>query len=154
MPILFFKKDLPAESKGLAELPSVSIQGFAGQLPKTAASDCRRLLQAFPRNQPWSAARLAAELLSAGQDGMCWTAQLRATDRAVGMCSLRRRGVEGHINWLVVDPDFRRLGIATQLLRTAEDFAFGCGCRSAHVETLQDWHAAVRFYQRCGYVSS
>lgn len=57
---------------------------------------------------------------------------------------------------LYVDPEYRRMGVGTQLLDAAYDLACKKGTRGLHLETQNVNYAAVRFYLRsgmrfCGY---
>ena len=56
---------------------------------------------------------------------------------------------ELHINWLAVDPSYRRRGIARTLLReTLRD----TGARRATLEVRRSNHAAVALYSRLGFL--
>ena len=47
--------------------------------------------------------------------------------------------------------DFRRLGIATMMLRSLEERATNFGYSVVVLETTLDWFDAIAFYQRNGY---
>ena len=57
------------------------------------------------------------------------------------------------LNWLAVDADYRRQGIARRLLQTAEQFCVESGVHRIRATTLTTWSAAVRFYQSQGFCS-
>jgi ribosomal protein S18 acetylase RimI-like enzyme len=58
-------------------------------------------------------------------------------------------GTHAFILDTMVDPDFRRLGIGRDLVRTVTDEAFRAGCDWVHVDYEPEY---VTFYQRaCGF---
>ncbi len=54
-----------------------------------------------------------------------------------------------HVTVLWLEPELRRLGLGSRLLRAAEEYAVERGCRHAHLETFS--FQAPEFYRRLGY---
>lgn len=57
----------------------------------------------------------------------------------------------GHLLWLGVDPDFARLGIASQLFDRFREIMETTGIRMLMVDTQADNTPAVKFFQRKGF---
>jgi len=57
------------------------------------------------------------------------------------------------VHWLLVDPLFRRRGIARLLMSNLESAARGAGYGEVQLETHAGWQAAVAFYQSIGYAA-
>jgi ribosomal protein S18 acetylase RimI-like enzyme len=55
------------------------------------------------------------------------------------------------IQGLAVDPSLQRQGIATQLIRQAEQFAQGRGARGVYVDTPVSNQRGRKFYEAAGY---
>src|SRR4051812_1586277 len=63
-------------------------------------------------------------------------------------------GYDGHrgwINYLAVDPEHRRRGIATALLNEAERMLRKLGCPKINLQVRFTNHAALDFYRRVGF---
>lgn len=81
-------------------------------------------------------------------------------DRIVGCGAVRRMPAEpetagapyGEIKRMYVDPELRGRRLAERLLQALEDGLVTEGIGQALLETGSDQHAAVRLYERCGYV--
>ncbi|MDZ7270670.1 MAG: ribosomal protein S18-alanine N-acetyltransferase [candidate division KSB1 bacterium] len=58
---------------------------------------------------------------------------------------------EIHIGNIAVAPDFRRLGVARQLLQTVLSYARTRGCTVAHLEVRVSNQAAITLYQSMGF---
>lgn len=71
----------------------------------------------------------------------------------VGSVTLELRPNQGWavIHWLLVAPEHRRAGIASNLLRLAESTAWQLGCPTMSLETLATWREACAFYLSQGY---
>ncbi len=54
-----------------------------------------------------------------------------------------------HIKYLFVEENYRSLGIATELMQHAFNYAKSCNCTFAFVETMN--FQAVGFYQKLGF---
>lgn len=73
---------------------------------------------------------------------------------ACGAVSLSRPVREHHfamLHWLMVSPLWRRQGVGTLLLRTAERYCWDQDWRELRLETHRNWTAAVQFYREHGY---
>jgi ribosomal protein S18 acetylase RimI-like enzyme len=68
---------------------------------------------------------------------------LRPLDENLHACEIKR---------LYVQPAHRGLGIADQLLAALEAYAASFGYRYAYLDTLLSLGAAIRFYERHGFV--
>ncbi|HEY4359271.1 MAG TPA: N-acetyltransferase [Acidobacteriaceae bacterium] len=77
-------------------------------------------------------------------------------ERLAGFCILHLtesdRGIHGYIVTLDVDPEFRRHGLASRMMRVVEETALaeGAGEMTLHVFTGNE--GAIRFYERERYV--
>lgn len=76
----------------------------------------------------------------------CWVAELDG--RVVGMLVLWMIVDEAHIASLATHPEFRRQGIAKQLLEDALDNAYVEGARTAFLEVRAGNEAARRIYRK------
>ena len=79
----------------------------------------------------------------------CWAAELDG--RLVGMLILWKIVDEAHIATLATHPDFRRQGIAKQLLVAALENAYAEGARSALLEVRAGNETAQVLYQEFGF---
>jgi len=79
----------------------------------------------------------------------CWVAEING--RLVGMLVLWMIVDEAHIASLATHPEFRRQGIAKQLLVTALDNAYMEGARSALLEVRAGNETARSMYQKFGF---
>jgi GNAT superfamily N-acetyltransferase len=59
--------------------------------------------------------------------------------------------VTARVHWLLVEPRFRRRGIARFLMATLERACWDAGIRRISLETHRNWTAAVAFYRSLGY---
>jgi ribosomal protein S18 acetylase RimI-like enzyme len=60
-------------------------------------------------------------------------------------------GVRGWINHLAVAPEWRRRGIATRLVRAAEDGLRALGCPKVNLQIRATNTGVIAFYERLGY---
>ncbi len=88
--------------------------------------------------------------------GCTWLAESDDSKSIVGAVTLALRAGETStvpvIHWLLVDPAFRRLGIARLLMSCLERAAWDAEWREVQLETHSGWAAAVAFYHSIGYV--
>lgn len=128
------------------------------QLHDRATADLAR------RVRPWTRADFFTEMVQQTwwRADRMWIAS--ATDdtvaddppsEAIGAVTLAirvgRRASVPVIHWLLVDPSWRRRGVARLLLTRLEQAAWDDGWRTVHLETHARWTAAVAFYQSVGY---
>ena len=63
-------------------------------------------------------------------------------------------GFDGHRGWiyyLAVDPDYRRKGIGTRLMKTVEEKLTNLGCPKLNLQIRADSHYVQAFYETIGY---
>jgi GNAT superfamily N-acetyltransferase len=63
-----------------------------------------------------------------------------------------RAGSVPIVHWLLVDPNWRRRGVARLLMSHLERAAWDDGWREVQLETHSGWAKAVAFYSSIGYV--
>ena len=85
--------------------------------------------------------RVQPELLLVGEDGTS----------IVGAVIAGFDGVRGWIHHLAVAPEFRRRGLATQLVRAAEDGLRRLGCSKINLQVRATNRQVVAFYRSLGY---
>lgn len=80
------------------------------------------------------------------------------TDEVAGSITLASRDAGGVskpvVHWLMVDPRWRRHGIAKLLLRTLETTVWKMGQRQVWLETHSAWTKAEQFYRAMGYAET
>lgn len=69
----------------------------------------------------------------------------------VATCMAGYEGHRGWINYLAVDPDHRRLGIATALMDAAESALRRRGCPKINLQVRATNAAVIAFYERMGF---
>ena len=97
---------------------------------------------------PWPERSLRFEVTD-NPSARCWVAEWEG--RVVGMLVLWMIMDEAHIATLATHPDFRRQGIAEQLLVTALEKAHAEGARSALLEVRAGNEAAQALYRKYGF---
>ncbi|MGB7873168.1 MAG: ribosomal protein S18-alanine N-acetyltransferase [Anaerolineales bacterium] len=97
---------------------------------------------------PWPERSLRFEV-SDNPVARCWVAELEG--RVVGMLVLWMIIDEAHIATLAIHPDFRRQGIAEQLLITALRKAHAEGAQTALLEVRAENQAAQALYAKYGF---
>jgi len=60
-------------------------------------------------------------------------------------------GKEGRLRGMAILPEWKRSGIAAQLLSTMEAWLEGQGCHRVTLGTTPPLKAAIRFYEKAGY---
>ena len=97
---------------------------------------------------PWPERSLRFEVTD-NPSARCWVAEWEG--RVVGMLVLWMIMDEAHIATLATHPEFRRQGIAEQLLVTALEKAHAEGARSALLEVRAGNEAAQALYRKYGF---
>jgi ribosomal protein S18 acetylase RimI-like enzyme len=69
----------------------------------------------------------------------------------VGTCMAGYEGHRGWINYLAVHPDYRRLGIATIMMKAAEDKLRKMGCPKINVQIRKSNQEVIKFYESIGF---
>jgi GNAT superfamily N-acetyltransferase len=111
-----------------------------------------------PGARPWSPADFRAEMIEKPwwREDRSWVATTDSAD-VVGAVTLAIRSGKSIsipvVHWLLVDPSFRRRGIAKLLMSNLEQAAWDDGWREVQLETHAGWQAAVAFYQSIGYAA-
>ena len=77
-----------------------------------------------------------------------------ADGEIVGTVGAAIHGDQGHLRGMAVLPQFRGSGVAAQLLRAIEDWLLIQGCTRVSLDTTRPLQAAMRFYEKHGYVRS
>jgi ribosomal protein S18 acetylase RimI-like enzyme len=70
----------------------------------------------------------------------------------VGTAMVGYEGHRGWINYLAVDPSVQRQGLGGRLMDQAEHLLLAAGCPKLNLQVRADNEAAVRFYEKRGYV--
>ena len=97
---------------------------------------------------PWPERSLRFEVTD-NPAARCWAAELDG--RLVGMLVLWMIVDEAHIATIATHPDYRRQGIAKQLLVEALESAYTEGARSALLEVRAGNQAAQEMYRKYGF---
>jgi len=97
---------------------------------------------------PWPERSLRFEV-SDNPAARCWVAELNG--HVVGMLVLWMIVDEAHIASLATHPEFRRQGIAKQLLVVALEKAYTEGARAAFLEVRAGNEAARSMYRKFGF---
>ncbi len=74
-----------------------------------------------------------------------------ADNRVVASVMAGYDGHRGWINYLAVDPDFRRMGYGRELLVHAEDLLFRRGCPKINLQIRSSNSDTRLFYEALGY---
>lgn len=105
-------------------------------------------LQARTFTNPWSAESLRWELANTDVARLY---VMRQGGRVVGYLACWIILDELHINSLAVDPDLRRQGLATTLLRAVCRDAVAAGATKATLEVRRSNRPATALYERLGF---
>jgi GNAT superfamily N-acetyltransferase len=83
------------------------------------------------------------------------TSESAASESAIlGTIAAAVSGNEGHLRGMAVLPELRGAGVAGQLLSVIEDWLREEGCKRVTLNTTLPLKAAMRFYEKNGYVRS
>ena len=100
---------------------------------------------------PWPERSFRFELTD-NPAARCWVAEMDG--RVIGMLVLWMIVDEAHIATLATKPEFRRQGVAKQLLTQALTSALEEGARSAFLEVRESNAAAQSMYRKYGFVET
>jgi ribosomal-protein-alanine N-acetyltransferase len=123
-------------------------------IARAGRADLNALTALENRGQPhpWTPAGLEAELAAASPGGVVVVRDLAAG--VVAYCAFRLVTDELHVHNLVVDPGFRRQGMARALLRVVLGLGRRAGARSAELDVRARNQAAIGLYAAEGFVTS
>jgi ribosomal protein S18 acetylase RimI-like enzyme len=105
--------------------------------------------EAFPDDPPWNKAEVAIPAKLAVQPELFLVAL--DGDQVIGSIMA---GYDGHRGWLysvAVRDSYRRLGVGTALVRSAEERLRTMGCSKINLQVRASNAAVVGFYSRLGY---
>lgn len=71
--------------------------------------------------------------------------------RVVATCMAGYEGHRGWINYLAVEPECQRHGIATQMMAAAEHALRALGCPKINLQVRETNTQVIAFYQKIGY---
>ncbi len=72
-------------------------------------------------------------------------------DTLVATCMAGYEGRRGWINYLAVDPQYRRQGFATVIMKTAEKLLKSIGCIKINLQVRTSNRAVIQFYKSIGF---
>lgn len=72
-------------------------------------------------------------------------------DRIVACVMAGYEGHRGWLNYLAVDPEHQRHGLARAIVAEAERLLRGAGCPKINLQIRTSNHAVIEFYHRLGY---
>ena len=106
--------------------------------------------ESFPL--PWTAAMFIKELNNA--NAQCLTARLNFGSKSVLGAYIIFWIVadEAHLHNLAVKKEFRRQSLAFNLLKAMQEIARQVGIRAQTLEVRQSNTAAIKLYEKCGFV--
>ena len=160
--ILHFRKQLTAPPVAV-DAPGFHVRQLSApdDVPAWLALRERAMANQTPAVRRWSAADFDREMASKPwwRSDRSWVAINRAAwDEAsaiVGAVTLALRESATTsipvVHWLLVDPAFRRRGIARSLMSHLECAAWDAGWREVQLETHVGWSTAIAFYHSTGY---
>lgn len=159
-PILFLTRAQRPVVSGVP-IEGMTLRGFAEI--REAPDVWLRLREAcFPvqRGRPWSERDFRREFLDQPwwEPSRMWFSVVQdgaGEHRVAGTLTLALRSPDSargaHLHWLLVDPQFRRRGLARALVERAADTAAAAGYTHLTAETLTSWTEAVACYDRLGF---
>ena len=119
------------------------------------ASDRERLIalwaQVFPDDPPRNAPESMIDNKLRVQPELLFVAEVET--RLVGAVMAGFDGTRGWLHHLAVAPEYRLQGIATALVRAAEEGLVGLGCPKVNLQVRAENAGVVEFYLALGYRS-
>lgn len=137
------------EKQTISRDEALAIRPFDLENEERETLDLVRLWQDCGLTRPWNDPRKDIRRKLDEAPDLFFVALLGG--RIVGSCMA---GYDGHRGWfyyLGVGPAYRRLGIARELVRTAEAALLGIGCPKINLMVRSDNTAAKEFYRSIGY---
>jgi len=71
----------------------------------------------------------------------------------VATCMVGYEGHRGWINYLAVSPELRRSGIATRMMKKAEEILSRAGCPKINLQVRESNRDVIAFYECLGYAN-
>lgn len=99
---------------------------------------------------PWTKAAFNHEIMN--NEFACYIVALDG-NKVIGYCGMWVIVDEAHITTLAVHPDYRRQGIAREMLKEMCNEALYRGCRRMTLEVRLSNHGAIKLYEKVGFVS-
>jgi GNAT superfamily N-acetyltransferase len=159
MPVLHFRKQLTAPPVAV-EVPGIYLRQIqiSNDIGPWLSLRERAMASETPAPRPWSPSDFHAEMTSNPwwRSKHSWIATTNFAAFVGAVTLAMRNGENGAIpvvHWLLVDPRFRRRGIAKLLMSNLERAAWDDGYREVQLETHAGWQSAVAFYQSIGYAA-
>ncbi|MGI9324884.1 MAG: GNAT family acetyltransferase [Pseudomonadales bacterium] len=106
--------------------------------------------RAFPNEPPWNEPADLIRRKLAVQKELFFVCV--SEERIVGTVMAGFDGVRGWVHKVAAHPDCKRHGIATRLMRAAEQGLEALGCRKLNLQVRVDNTSAIEFYKSAGYV--
>ena len=103
----------------------------------------------FPDDPPWNEPRDVIQRKSSVQPELFMVCEIEG--RVVGTVLAGFDGVRGWVHHLAVLPELRRRGLATRLMRAAEQGLTNSGCPKLNLQVRATNSGVVAFYQSLGY---
>lgn len=105
--------------------------------------------RAFPDDPPWNKPIDVIRNKIAFQPE--WFFVCHCDETLVGTVLAGYDGVRGWVQKVATHPDYRRRGIASLLMNTAEQALREAGCPKINLQTSADNASAIEFYKEAGY---
>jgi GNAT superfamily N-acetyltransferase len=144
-----------------AALPGIVVRKMSapGDISAWLALRDRAMARQIPGVRSWTTDDFRAEMTAKPwwREGRMWLAfGNEPPGPLVGSVTLAIREGAAHsvpvVHWLLVDPAWRRRGVARLLMSHLESAAWNDGWREVQLETHSGWSAAVALYHSMGYV--
>ncbi|MBV8848707.1 MAG: GNAT family acetyltransferase [Methylobacteriaceae bacterium] len=102
--------------------------------------------------RPWNDPRADAALALRSADSTILVG--RDDDRIIATCMVGHDGHRGWVYYLAVTPAFRRRGVATRMMRAAEQWCNARGIPKLQLMVRSENAEVARFYAALGYATS
>jgi ribosomal-protein-alanine N-acetyltransferase len=132
---------MPSHNEKVANRSAAIVRPMAA----SEVSDAHSILKECPEASEWS----VESLLDSVRRGEIWAAEIGG--RLTGFLIGRVAADEFEILNLAVGREFRRRGVATQLVRAAFESARISGAQKAYLEVRATNEGGIQFYERLGF---